>query len=606
MRGLTPKGFRAAIEAASKRAELMGSAFEGDTPTLQVERMARAVVDPLFFGRTYLPHYFRDEGCPAHQLLVLAADHGSRVVVRVPRGHAKSTVLTMTYTLRQVVVYGLARAVQAGAIPDALMPLWAAVKLAWAEERQRLVAWLSRSTQSLGLPAHWDPTVDAELAAWMRSVRAVVAHAPPPLKPDPYIQIISEDLSLAVELVGAIRAELERNPLLRSDWGDLTPCYSGDWLRTVKRSASDEDWESAGVRVRAFGIRQGVRGGKHGAWRPSLAIFDDPDGENTVQTRGQREKNAAIVGKAVNYGLEPQVGRAIIVGTPHHPDCIACRYSTKPELQARWQVVRLRAVDEAGVVLYPAKWTVEALDAERREAPDFFESELGDRPPAQDARPFHGFLTYDREVWATVPLPKVMAVDPSYGRKADSDFQAVVVLRGPTPEGLVLIHRCELLRIADPAELVKVLTAIWDEERPDATAIEAIALGSILESLLTAYGNRQGYFVGWTRIERQTAAKDIRIRGLAPVANAGTLRMPSDGSCRLLERQFLDYGDSGSKVDGPDCTEMAWRLLRRPARASLEVRHGPRRFGDLAEARLDAGPHDTRSDRELRRSLGVW
>ncbi len=587
-RSLGRKGaFWARVGAADRTASVLGARFADDTSEKRIRRMAEAIALPEKFNTTYLGHYFRDEGSPVHALVYLALQWESRLAVRMPRGHGKSTAVTFAYVLRQVVCAPILRAWVDGTLAASHPELHAALTDVMAEEARARIAAGPLHLSDLGVPAHWDPEVDEAMNAWLGEVyqRQVALGETLPLKWDPYIQIIAVDAETSLEFTSAIRAELERNDLIRSDWGDLTPCMTGDWTRGVKRAASDEDFESNGTRVRAYGMAESIRGGKHGEWRPSLAVFDDPDSEESSRTIRQRDGNIKKLTKAVNFGLEPKTGRVIVCGTPHHPDCMVVRLTEFEQFKARWRMLRFRARDEDGVILYPARWSKEALDAEEAEDAEAVESELGDRPPAQGGRPVSRIHYYDRQAFAEVLLPKVLAFDPSLGRKATSDFQAVVVLRGPTADGWILVHRVELLRIADPEQLVAHLNAIHDAEKPDLAVIEAISFGSLLQMLLQSQGRRSGLFPGWVRIERQAEAKDLRITGMAPLVNDGTYRFPSDGSCRRLERQLLEYGDSGSKKDGPDAMEMGGRYIRRSSAKRADVRHSPRSRVDGVERR---------------------
>jgi len=579
---LTKKRFWDRIEALERQAEAGSAKFEGDTSKRRLQRRARAVVSQESFGRTYLSHYFRDEGSPFHVLLELALLFSKFAAVRAPRGHAKSTVCTFRTIVYKAVCGPVLKAWEDGTLERDDPEMFAAVTEAMEEEVE---SWLERgelSCASLELPDHWDPAVQVEMDAWLAQVYQLIAtERTIPICWDPYIQVLAVDGATATEFLAAARVELELNPLIKYDWGDLSPCKSGDWARSYRRAARDSDWESNGVRVRAFGMGESLRGGKHGPWRPTLALGDDLDSEETTRTLGQRNTNARKVNSALIGGLDERKRRAILVGTPVDGDCVVCRFTELEKYKKRWTSIRVRARDETGVVLYPSKWSNEGLDHEQEYNDDSYGSELDDRPPQDATRPFRELNYYKRSDYAGMKLPKAMAFDPSLGRstaKRKADFQAVVNVRGPTPEGYLLVHRVDLLRIPDPELLVETVNGIYAEEDPDIAAIEAISLGSILESLLTSTGARAGLFPAWTRIERQEASKDIRIRGLAPLNNRGILRFPDDGSCRPLERQLLAYPHG--KKDGPDTLEMAIRYLRQVGQGTLadKIIHIPRRF----------------------------
>lgn len=551
-RGVTPKQFWGRIQAASRLAELKGSRFEGDSPERQTRRMAEAVVFPERFNATYLPHYFRSAPAAFHLELYRHLEQNSRIVVRAPRGHAKSTVITFAYTLHQVVCAKVLKAWKDGTLEATAPALYQAIRDVMAEAGRTV-------------PLHWDP----------------------------YIQVVGATEDTGVEFTSSIKVELEENELLRSDWGVL-----------IEGRQSDGDWVSAtDVRVRAFGMLGAIRGGKHRQWRPTLVLIDDPDSERTIGTIGVRDSQTRKLTAAVNFGLEPAIGRVFMVGTPLHPDCLVCRF-TDPKQHARWVKLRFSAITAEGQPLWPERWTLVALREEEDDDPEAFAMEMLDLPPST-GKPFETIHSYERADFDGLALAKILAFDPALGRTEKADFQALIVLRGPTESGDILVHRVELLRIGDPAELVKRVNDIVGEESPDICVIETIGFQALLECMLSADGRRTSLLNGWVTIESQRESKDLRIRGLAPLVNRGRIRFPSDRTCRALEHQALDYPDG--KRDGLDAMEMGVRQLRQTRQGEAVIIHGRRRFGqrDLDEEE-NRSIFDNTSAREAQRAAGVW
>lgn len=539
---VTAKQFWSRLAVLERTAELHGSRFADDSPARRVMRMARAIVRPEAFNSTYLPHYFRSAPAPFHLELYRAMEADKRMVARAPRGHAKSTVVTFAYSLHQVVCAPLIEAFLSGRMD-----------LDNAELAEAIRAELAQASAERG--------VSAQLA-W-----------------DPYIQIVSVTVEQATEFTEAIKLELQTNELLRADFGELLPADD--------RQAAG-DWMSQGVRVKAFGMRGNIRGGKNRQWRPTLCIVDDPDSEETVTSSELRDRQERKLTAAANYGLEPKIGRIFVLGTPVAADCLVTRL-TSPDRFARWTKLQFKAIREDGQPLWPERWTLEALAEEEAEDPVAFAMEMMDTPPST-GRPFETLHYYDDVELEGLDLPKVLAFDPALGRTEKADFQALVVLVGPTPKGWYAVTRCELLRIGDPLALVRRVNAVAAEERPDIAVMETIGFQALLLALM-ASDPQCVHEVAWVRIDTQAQAKDLRIRGLAPVLNVGTIRVPRDRRCRALEHQALDYPHG--KRDGLDVLEMAWRKARGGARPGpRDVRHGRRRaFGrtERAEARAQRG-----------------
>ncbi len=86
--------------------------FKDDTPEIQTRRKNRALSDPFYFFRTYLPHYFNTKFAPFHYELVAALERRpllgdsmvvKPVVVAAPREFAKTTITSFGYVLHQIV-----------------------------------------------------------------------------------------------------------------------------------------------------------------------------------------------------------------------------------------------------------------------------------------------------------------------------------------------------------------------------------------------------------------------------------------------------------------------------------------------------------------------
>lgn len=104
---LTKSEFRKRADKILMRLSLEVTPFWDDSEDKQKQRLEKAAADPLYFCRTYLPHYFSHAPAPFHHELVrmLEQGHGEAVtpmVVAAPREFAKTTVCTFGYVLQQI------------------------------------------------------------------------------------------------------------------------------------------------------------------------------------------------------------------------------------------------------------------------------------------------------------------------------------------------------------------------------------------------------------------------------------------------------------------------------------------------------------------------
>jgi len=103
---LTKREFRRRADEILLRLSMEVNPFGEDTGEQREARRERAASDPLYFCRTYLPHYFSHPLASFHYELIELLERRSTVVtpivVAAPREFAKSTVCSFGYVLHQI------------------------------------------------------------------------------------------------------------------------------------------------------------------------------------------------------------------------------------------------------------------------------------------------------------------------------------------------------------------------------------------------------------------------------------------------------------------------------------------------------------------------
>jgi predicted phage terminase large subunit-like protein len=103
---LTKREFRQKADKILMRLSLEVSPFWEDSPEKREARLRRAGAEPLYFCRTYLPHYFSQAPAAFHYELVKLLEARGQVVKPIaaaaPREFAKSTVCSFGYVLHQI------------------------------------------------------------------------------------------------------------------------------------------------------------------------------------------------------------------------------------------------------------------------------------------------------------------------------------------------------------------------------------------------------------------------------------------------------------------------------------------------------------------------
>ncbi|MGQ9687287.1 MAG: phage terminase large subunit [Desulfobaccales bacterium] len=103
---LTKSVFRQKADRILMRLSMEVTPFWENSREKREQRWERAAADPMYFCRTYLPHYFSHAPAPFHYELIRFLEERGEVVtpavVAAPREFAKSTVCSFGYVLHQI------------------------------------------------------------------------------------------------------------------------------------------------------------------------------------------------------------------------------------------------------------------------------------------------------------------------------------------------------------------------------------------------------------------------------------------------------------------------------------------------------------------------
>lgn len=143
----------------------------------------------------------------------------------------------------------------------------------------------------------------------------------------PFILPISDSNKQASLNIAAIKNELEKNELIKQDYGRIVGRYVIDW----DLEEEGEEWQkqnivlSTGVRILARSRGQKVRGIRHRQHRPKLAIVDDPEDGEWVRVKENRDKTERWLRTEVLGAMDAQKGRTIVIGNLLHQDALLSR-----------------------------------------------------------------------------------------------------------------------------------------------------------------------------------------------------------------------------------------------------------------------------------------
>jgi predicted phage terminase large subunit-like protein len=477
---LTKTAFRQKADRILMRLSMDVNPFWEDTQGKRQQRLKRAESDPLFFCRTYLPHYFSHAPAPFHYELVRFMEERGEVVtpavVAAPREFAKSTVCSFGYVLHQI-CFGKRN----------------------------------------------------------------------------FIIIGSDTEDLASDLTGYLYMELLYNERLQQDFGEL-----------VRSNKPVDDFTTGnGVRVKARGRGQRLRGLKHRQHRPDLIILDDMENDVNVRNSEIVQQILDWIVSAVYPSLDAS-GTLMIIGTILlNRSALEIMLKSPEEPYCRFRRKIFRALQEDGASLWEARHPATRLQMQKQ----LMGTVAFNREKMNEPTPIEGMF---QEEWLryyhpdTVKDKNLVVVgffDPSLETGGTADYKAVVTV-GYSPQEQVFYV---LDAYIQKTTLEQTLRAVFNRHRDHPYHLLGVE-DNLFQRLLLKEFDRMGRELGvFLPIKGVThrIAKETRVAVLSPMLERGKIRFIRGHSDqgKLIE-QMLYFPSRNQHDDGPDALAGAVQLAQ--------------------------------------------
>ncbi len=512
--------------------ELECEAFPID-PAASKARRERAVVDYKFFCRTYFPHYVpTDDFSIFHDYIferlpaLIDGPTDAREVNQAPRGEAKSTYETQLGSL-------------------------------WCICRANYLAELV-------------PNASPKARKWL-------------------IGIIMNTLEQSIEMLEAIKAELDSNPRLAADF--------------PKAAGRGRIWQAAtivtanGIKVRVGGVGKKMRGMRHGPHRPGLIFLDDLENDENVRNKEQRDAVENFVIKAVVGLAGPGGGMDIFwPGTSLHYDAAINRVSRKPgwrrkvfksitkwpnrmDLWEKWEGIYTSAaasdedgaqekaetealafyqsnkesMDAGAVVSWPAVRPLYRLMCTYASDHDAFNQEQQNEAGNDDMAPFKTvqFWVDRRHDWLFFG-----SIDPSLGKQGKKRDPSAILVGGLNRNTMVLdVVEADIAKRV-PDLIISRAIDLQAEYRCLAWGVETVQFQEFLYTELLKRAALAGIAFPGIPIP-ENVEKDLRIISLQPHVANGKIRLHRSQTVMIEQLKFWPEADHD---DGPDALEKLWKL----------------------------------------------
>lgn len=394
-----------------------------------------------------------------------------------------------------------------------------------------------------------------------------------------YAVIVMDSIDQAYPMLEAIKAELEFNPRLASDFKDATGAGKVWQAQTIVTSNS--------IKIQVAGSGKKLRGLKHGAHRPDLVILDDIENDEQVRNPDQRDKLNAWLSKTV-MPLGAAGGKLdiIYIGTILHYDSVLARTLNNPLWQKarfkamitmpinmalwdRWEEL-LRNEGENVALAYYSEHEIEMLEGSEvswearpvydlmiiraRDGHHTFDSEYQNDPVSGDDAPFTNSIQY----WTTLPqgLQYFGACDPSLGKNGASRDPSAILVGGFDPKEGKLYVTVAAIKKRLPDKIIEDIITEHKAAHCLVWSIETVQFQEFLKTELVKRSAKQGSPVPAVGVSPHTD-KLLRIESLQPHMANGLILLHASQQTLISQLRHFPKADHD---DGPDALHMLWAL----------------------------------------------
>lgn len=380
-----------------------------------------------------------------------------------------------------------------------------------------------------------------------------------------------------------IKLELEENKRIIHDFGKLK----------TKNWSDDEFETTTGVKVLARGRGDKVRGIRYRQYRPDMAIFDDMENDETVESPRTTKKIINWIRGAVLGSLGKGYS-AIMVANLFHPLSAISQLiaeeddDKKPRYYSR--VYDAILDEENEIPLWPANWPWERLMKKKHDVGTYsFNKEYRNKVGTEDSPfPENTVTFYDRIEVINKPLIFATGVDPASTANSKSDFRAVVTW-GMDRQGMTFPCMHAWIKRRSIGEFFAAAYAQHDLY-PGPVIVEENMLKEFLHEAIGNYAKQVGRYLPWHPITHTTSKIDSRIIGTCEYLweHKKMSFEKNHSDQKTLIEQFVYILNPTVHDDGPDASEMAISHLQKSGGMSVG-------YTSVARRRFAGSPDDRKT-----------
>ncbi|WII93179.1 phage terminase large subunit [Kingella negevensis] len=401
-----------------------------------------------------------------------------------------------------------------------------------------------------------------------------------------YIVIVMDSIDQAYPMLEAIKAELQFNPRLQTDFPEA--CGTGRvWQAGTIVTAND-------AKVQVAGSSKKLRGLRHGAYRPDLCVLDDIENDEQVRNPAQRDKLHSWLTKTVlPLGGVGQKYDVVYIGTILHYDSVLNRTLNNPfwhsqkfkamlqfpermDLWEHWENLYLQDGETVAQAYYEqhredmergaktswaARGVLALMKIRARDGHSTFDSEYQNDPISSESAIFANYLSGCLYTAKDLPndLDVFGAIDPATGTTG-GDYSAVIIAGRSRSTGKLFVLETVVKRML-PDALIESVIALQRQYRCLKWAVETVQFQAFLKTELVQRGARAGVPIPAVGV-KSNANKQLRIETLQPHFANGMIWLKNDQKLLIEQLRHFPKADHD---DAPDALQMVWAISFRGA-----------------------------------------
>jgi len=364
-----------------------------------------------------------------------------------------------------------------------------------------------------------------------------------------YINVDSFDLENAERMLFDSILELQRNPRIIQDYGQLYNAKRNSEELTQKKISNF--LTNNGIRVEAHSTQESIRGRLHGAQRPDALILDDFETNKTKDSEAYTAQVAGHISEAQS-GMD---ATGIVL--------YLCNYITeygnvaqlfeRSKTDPRLKVRKVDVIDTTtGLPSWPDKYAltteeakqnnkVSIEDIRKKLGPQVFNAEMMNSPIDTDSQEFSQswFKTITRQEALAKNTRKFALIDSAMSKRSDSDNTGISrVYVDQENKWYVSGKKYKV----NAKSLIDLLFQLHDEGM-EAIGIETTAYTEGILPYFQEECRKRNSYPRIKELKHGGVQKETRIRGLIPRYSNGDI-YHIEGECDALENELLRFPKS--------------------------------------------------------------